>query len=571
MIIFESITWRNFLSTGQQPTTVELNKNKTTLIIGPNGAGKSTLLDVLCFSLYNKSFRKINRSQLVNSVNDKDAFVEVNFTIGKRKWKIERGIKPNIFKIYCDGKELDQKSSAIDQQKWLEQNVLKMDFRSFTQVVILGSSTFVPFMQLSQSHRREVIEDILDIKIFSSMNLILKEKLRILKEDVKILELKKDTLKDKVEMQKDFIEELENRGKENIETRKKSITKFLQECEFYTLKNSEIEEKIFETNKQLEEVTGASQKLKKLVNLKGTISQKLSAITSENDFFRDNTVCPTCTQNIDEKFRLNKIDESEQKCQEFKHGLEEIKKAIKDEEIRENYFLSLSREITNLNHEISQNNTRVSGYQRQIRDLETEIQTIARQLENRNIEHEKLENFKTKLDETFTSLSEAKDSILYHNFSHNLLKDSGIKSKIIKKYLPLINQQVNRYLQMMDLYINFSLDEEFNETIESPIHEDFTYHSFSEGEKARIDLALIFSWREVAKFKSSVSTNLIIFDEIFDSSLDGSGTDEFLKIIRYIIKDANIIVISHKGGLEDKFDRVITYEKQKGFSYKIET
>lgn len=571
MIIFKNIRWKNFLSTGNYFTEIQLDKVSTTLQIGANGNGKSTLLDALTFSLFNKPFRSVTKPLLVNSTNDKDCLVEIEFSIGSTEYKVRRGIKPNLFEIYRDGKILDQNASATDQQKWFEQTVLKMNYKSFTQIVILGSSNFVPFMQLPQSHRREVIEDILDIKIFSSMNSILKEKLKILKEDVKLLELKKDNLKDKVEMQKDFIEELENRGKENIQTRKQTITKLIKECESYSLKNSKIEEQIFTSNKQLEEVTGASQKLKKLVNLKGTITQKLATASTENVFFKVNTVCPTCTQDIDEEFRLNKIDQLEKRSQELKNGIEEIEKVIRDEEICEAHFLKLSKEITNLNHEISQNNTRVSGFQRQIRDLEAEIQTITGQLENRNTEHEKLESFKNKLEETFNQLTETKDSILHYNFSHNLLKDSGVKSKIIKKYLPLINQQANRYLQMMDLYINFSLDEEFNETIESPIHEDFTYHSFSEGEKARIDLALIFSWREVAKFKSSVSTNLIIFDEIFDSSLDGSGTDEFLKIIRYIIKDANIIVISHKTGLEDKFDRVITYEKQKGFSYKTET
>lgn len=571
MILFKTIRWKNFLSTGNYFSEIQLDKVPTTLQIGANGNGKSTLLDALTFSLFNKPFRSVTKPLLVNSTNDKDCLVEIEFSIGSIEYKIRRGIKPNLFEIYRDGKLLDQNSSATDQQKWFEQTILKMNYKSFCQIVILGSSNFVPFMQLPQSHRREVIEDILDIKIFSSMNSILKEKLKILKEDVKLLELKKDNLKDKVEMQKNFIEELENRGKENVQTRKQTITKLIKECEHYSLKNSEIEEQIFTTNKQLEEVTGASQKLKKLVNLKGTITQKLATASTENVFFKVNTVCPTCTQDIDEEFRLNKINQLETRSKELKNGIEEIEKVIQDEEIREGHFLKLSKEITNLNHEISQNNTRVSGFQRQIRDLEAEIQTITRQLENRNTEHEKLEDFKSKLEDTFNQLTETKDSILHYNFSHNLLKDSGIKSKIIKKYLPLINQQANRYLQMMDLYINFNLDEEFNETIESPIHENFTYHSFSEGEKARIDLALIFSWREVAKFKSSVSTNLIIFDEIFDSSLDGSGTDEFLKIIRYIIKDANIIVISHKTGLEDKFDRIITYEKQKGFSYKTET
>ncbi len=569
MIIFETVSWRNFLSTGQQSTTINLNKNNTTLIIGTNGAGKSTILDALCFSLFNKPFRKINRPQLINSVNEKDLLVEVEFSIGKTKWKVQRGIKPNIFKIFRDNKELDQKSSTIDQQKWLEQNVLKMDFRSFTQIVILGSSTFVPFMQLSAANRREVIEDLLDIKIFSSMNIVIKEKIRSLKEEVKTLELKKESLLDKVKMQKNFIEEVENRGKENISKKKELISKLDSEVEFYLKETASIEENIFSKQKDLEYYSNASDKLRKLGNLKGKISQKVSTITKEHKFFTENTVCPTCTQEIDEKFRLNRINDAQNKAKELQSGYKELEEAIKEEEERERQFTILSKEITKLTNEISQNNTRISLNQRQIQDLETEIQTIAEQLENRNTEHQKLEEFKNNLQITYNELAERKDSINYYDFTYSLLKDGGVKTKIIKKYLPLINQQVNRYLQMMDFYINFTLDEEFNETVQSPIHEDFSYASFSEGEKMRIDLALLFTWREVARMKNSVNTNLLIMDEVFDSSLDGFGTEEFLKIIKYVIKDANVFVISHKTGLDDRFENVIKFEKVKGFSRMV--
>ena len=569
MIIFENISWRNFLSTGQQPTTINFNKNKTTLIIGSNGAGKSTLLDALCFSLYNKPFRKINRPQLINSINDRDVFVEVNFTIGKTKWKIERGIKPNIFKIYRDGKELDQKASAIDQQKWLEQNVLKMDFRSFTQVVILGSSNFVPFMQLSAAHRREVIEDLLDIKIFSSMNTLIKEKIRQSKEEIKILDLKKESFLDKVKMQENFIEELENRGKENIQKKLHSISTLDKEVEVFMRESGILEENIFEKQKEVEEYVGAGDKLRKFGTLKGKISQKVSTLTKEHKFFTENTVCPTCTQEIDDTFRINRINDAQNKAKELQFGYTELEEAIKEEEGRERQFNTITKEILKLTNDISQNNIKISGYQRQIRDLESEVQTITKQLENRNTEHEKLESFKDNLKITYDSLASKKDTINYYDFSYSLLKDGGVKSKIIKKYLPLINQQVNRYLQMMDFYINFTLDEEFNETVQSPIHEDFSYSSFSEGEKQRIDLALLFTWREVARLKNSVNCNLMILDEIFDSSLDSTGTEEFLKIIRYVIKDANIFVISHKTGLEDKFESVLRFEKVKGFSHMI--
>jgi DNA repair exonuclease SbcCD ATPase subunit len=569
VIIFENISWRNFLSTGQQPTTINFNKNKTTLIIGSNGAGKSTLLDALCFSLYNKPFRKINRPQLINSINDRDVFVEVNFTIGKTKWKIERGIKPNIFKIYRDGKELDQKASAIDQQKWLEQNVLKMDFRSFTQVVILGSSNFVPFMQLSAAHRREVIEDLLDIKIFSSMNTLIKEKIRQSKEEIKILDLKKESFLDKVKMQENFIEELENRGKENIQKKLYSISTLDKEVEVFMRESGILEENIFEKQKKVEEYVGASDKLRKFGTLKGKISQKVSTLTKEHKFFTENTVCPTCTQEIDDTFRINRINDAQNKAKELQSGYTELEEAIKEEEGRERQFNTITKEILKLTNDISQNNIKISGYQRQIRDLESEVQTITKQLENRNTEHEKLESFKDNLKITYDSLASKKDTINYYDFSYSLLKDGGVKSKIIKKYLPLINQQVNRYLQMMDFYINFEFDAEFNEYIKSPIHEDFSYSSFSEGEKQRIDLALLFTWREVARLKNSVNCNLMILDEIFDSSLDSTGTEEFLKIIRYVIKDANIFVISHKTGLEDKFESVLRFEKVKGFSHMI--
>ena len=569
MILFKTIRWKNFLSTGNQYTEVDFTKNKTNLIIGTNGAGKSTVLDALTFSLFGKPFRKINKPQLINSVNEKDCKVEVEFSIGTTTWKIVRGIKPAIFEIWRNGAALDQSSAALDQQKWLEQNVLKMNYKSFTQIVILGSSTFVPFMQLPAAHRREVIEDLLDIKIFSSMNTLIKEKIRIVKEDIKVLELKKESLLDKVKMQKEFIEELENRGNANINANKEKIVKLDMEVGVYMNENATLEEDIFKYTKEQEIVTGASEKLRKLGNLKGKISQKVSTITQEHKFFTENTVCPTCTQSIDEEFRINRITDAQNKAKELQSGYQELEEAIKEEEERERQFTALSKEITKLTHGISQNNTKITGCQRQIRDLESEIQTITENLANRNSEHEKLESFNKNLKTTYDELASRKDTINYYDFSYSLLKDGGVKSKIIKKYLPLINQQVNRYLQMMDFYINFTLDEEFNETVQSPIHEDFSYASFSEGEKMRIDLALLFTWREVARMKNSVNTNLLIMDEVFDSSLDGFGTEEFLKIIRYVIKDANIFVISHKTGLEDKFESVIKFEKVKGFSRMV--
>ena len=566
MILFEKVRWKNFLSTGNQYTEINFTEYDTNLIIGTNGAGKSTVLDALTFSLFSKPFRKINKGQLVNTVNEKDCKVEVEFIVNGICWKVIRGIKPNIFEIWKDGRLLNQFSHSADQQKWLEQNVIKMNYKSFTQIVILGSRAFVPFMQLTNTHRREVIEDLLDIKIFSSMNSIIKDKIRQRKEEIKVLTLKKESLNDKVQMQENFIEELELRGKENIEEKKSKIKVLGIEVDTHMEKNEMTEGDVKDLIDEQEKVTGATKKLRELGNLKGKISQKVTTITKEHKFFTDNTVCPTCTQSIEEEFRINKINDAQTKAKELQSGYKELEQAIKEEEERERHFTKLSKEITNLTHGISKNNTRISGCQRQIRDLESEIQTLTEQLADRNTEHEKLESFKESLTTTYNELVSQKDSISYYDFSYGLLKDGGVKSKIIKKYLPLINQQVNRYLQMMDFYINFILDEEFNETVSSPIHEDFSYASFSEGEKMRIDLALLFTWREVARMKNSVNTNLLIMDEVFDSSLDGYGTEEFLKIIKYVIKDANIFVISHKVGLEDRFDSVTRFEKVKGFS-----
>ena len=566
MITFKKISWKNFLSTGNHPIEVKLDERSTTLIVGQNGAGKSTILDALTFVLYGKSFRKINKSQLINTTNEKNCEVDIEFSVNSTDWKILRGIKPNIFKIFKNGEELNQSSHAGDQQKWLEQNVLKMNYKSFTQIVILGSSTFVPFMQLNGSSRREVVEDLLDIKIFSSMNNLIKEKIRFVREEVRTFELKKESLKDKAEMQSQFIEEIENRGKENIKDKEGKIKELTIEVDTHLEHNQLKESNMSDLIKEQEEVAGSGEKLKKLNNLKGKFTQKVATITKEHKFFTDNTICPTCTQSIEEEFRVNRIDEAQSKAKELQSGYKELEQAIKTEEDRELQFTNLSKEITQLTHGISKNNTRISGCQRQIRDLESEVQKLTTQLANRNTEHDKLEEFRSSLQNTYENLAEKKEKITYYDFTYGLLKDGGVKSMIIKKYLPLINQQVNKYLQMMDFYINFKLDEEFNETIESPIHEDFSYASFSEGEKMRIDLALLFTWREVARFKNSVNTNLLIMDEVFDSSLDGFGTEEFLKIIKYVIQDANIFVISHKTGMDERFENVIKFDKVKGFS-----
>ena len=566
MITFQKIRWKNFLSTGDQFSEIDFQENATNLIVGTNGSGKSTVLDALTFSLFNKPFRKINKSQLVNATNEKDSQVEVEFDINGRQYLVRRCMKPNLFEIEVDGQKMHKQADDRAMQKILEENILKVNYKSFTQIVILGSSAFVPFMQLSGSNRREVIEDLLDIRIFSAMNVIIREKIKNQKDEIRVLDLSRENVKDKLEMQKKFIEELENRGKENIKGKKEKINSLIKETDEYVSTNEELEMEVTGLIEDQEKVTGANKKLKTLNKYKGQLTQKVSSITKEHKFFTDNTVCPTCTQDIEESFRLNRINDAQTKAKELQTGFQELEKAIKNEEEREHLFTKLSKEITKLNNDISQNNTRISGYNRQIRDLESEIQKLTTQLANRNTEDEKLKEFNQSLQNIFKELADKKTDIMYHDFAYSLLKDDGVKTKIIKKYLPLINQQVNRYLQMMDFYINFKLDEEFSETIESPIHENFSYSSFSEGEKMRIDLALLFTWREVARVKNSVNTNLLIMDEVFDSSLDGMGTEEFLKIIRFVIKDANVFVISHKADLHDKFNSVIRFEKVKGFS-----
>ena len=566
MITFQKIKWKNFLSTGDHWSEIDFQGHTTNLVVGTNGSGKSTMLDALTFALFNKPFRKINKSQLVNATNEKDCVVEVEFSVNSKDYLVRRSIKPNKFDIEVNGTLMHKESDDRLNQKILEENILKVNYKSFTQIVILGSSSFVPFMQLSTSNRRDVIEDLLDIRIFSAMNNLIKEKIRTEKEKIRALDLKRDNIKDKISMQENFIKELEEQGKTNIAENEKKRDKLGDEICVLTMKNEDLDDKVYGLTEEQKNVTGAGEKLLKLNNLKGKISNKVATLTKEHKFFTGNRVCPTCTQDIEEEFRLNKIGDVEIKASELRKGYEELESSIKSEQERERQFNKLTKEISKLNNGISKNNTQISGFQRQIRDLESEAKRFTEQLANRSTENEKLIEFNSSLQTTLEESSDRREEVVYHDFAYSLLKDDGVKTKIIKKYLPFINQQVNRYLQLMDFYINFTLNEEFVETVRSPIHEDFSYSSFSEGEKMRIDLALLFTWREVARVKNSVNTNLLIMDEVFDSSLDGFGTDEFLKIIRFVIKDANVFVISHKTELHDKFNSVIKFDKIKGFS-----
>ena len=536
--------------------------------MGSNGSGKSTILDALTFVLYNKPFRKINKPQLVNSVNEKDCLVEIEFSIGSREYKVIRGIKPNVFEIWIDGKVQNQDAAQSDQQKKLEEGILKLNYKSFTQTVILGSATFVPFMQLTSANRRDIVEDLLDIKIFSTMNGILKDRVRSCNEVIREASIRKDMIEDKIEMQESFIKDIEKSGKERIDRKEKQVENFHKEVDVIMDENDGKTLKIMdELQPKLENLNNTKKTLKKLNTIKVKLEQKIQNIVEEHKFFEDNTVCPTCTQPLEEQFRLDKIVDIQEKSKELNEGYKELEAAINVEQEKDIEFTNCSSEINRLNNDISTNNVRISGINRQIKNLRKEIQDVADQVSNRNTERETLKNLKEDLDKTEKERSSQREEVSYLDFAHSLMKDGGVKSKIIKKYLPLMNQQINKYLQMMDFYINFSLDEEFKESIRSPIHEDFSYDSFSEGEKMRIDLSLLFTWRDIAKMRNSASTNLLILDEIFDSSLDGAGTDFFTTIIKFVIQDAHVFVISHKTDeLMDKFDRIIKFDKVKGFS-----
>ena len=536
--------------------------------MGSNGSGKSTILDALTFVLYNKPFRKINKPQLVNSVNEKDCLVEIEFSIGSREYKVIRGIKPNVFEIWIDGKVQNQDAAQADQQKKLEEGILKLNYKSFTQTVILGSATFVPFMQLTSANRRDIVEDLLDIKIFSTMNGILKDRVRSCNEVIREASIRKDMIEDKIEMQESFIRDIEKSGKERIDRKEKQVENLHKEVDVIMDENDGKTLKIMdELQPKLENLNNTKKTLKKLNTIKVKLEQKIQNIVEEHKFFEDNTVCPTCTQPLEEQFRLDKIVDIQEKSKELNEGYKELEAAINVEQEKDIEFTNCSSEINRLNNDISTNNVRISGINRQIKNLRKEIQDVADQVSNRNTERETLKNLKEDLDKTEKERSSQREEVSYLDFAHSLMKDGGVKSKIIKKYLPLMNQQINKYLQMMDFYINFSLDEEFKESIRSPIHEDFSYDSFSEGEKMRIDLSLLFTWRDIAKMRNSASTNLLILDEIFDSSLDGAGTDFFTTIIKFVIQDAHVFVISHKTDeLMDKFDRIIKFDKVKGFS-----
>jgi DNA repair exonuclease SbcCD ATPase subunit len=567
VIIFKKVRYKNFLSTGQQFIEIQLDRAQSTLVVGENGAGKSTMLDALCFGLFQRAFRNIKKDQLVNSINEKECVVEVEFIVGQNYYKIIRGIKPNTFEIWCNDVMLNQDAAQRDYQKHLESTILKLNFRSFTQVVILGNASFVPFMQLRARHRRQVVEEILDIEIFSKMNLLFREKQKNQDEVIKQSEFNCQLIDSKIDSQKKHIEDMSGNKQQTIEKRKLEIEKAQTDIDNYQLDIDKVNTEKAELQKQILDESKINNKYKQLHNLEAKLENTCSKHKKDLGFFQTHNDCPTCQQVIDEAFKSTMIGKKAEKVQELEGALGQIEKDIKSTEDRLDIINKTMVAIREKELLVNRYETSISEIKKYMANKQNEVDELEDDKFTTGVATGKLEELQEQLTSAETAKTKQKEQKNYLDTARYLMQDTGIKTKIIKQYLPIMNQLINKNLADMDFFVNFTLDDEFNETIKSRHRDEFNYHSFSEGEKLRIDLAILFTWREIAKLKNSTNTNLLILDEIFDSSLDASGTDEFMRILSNKLAKENVFVISHKGDtLIDKFPRVMKFEKYKNFT-----
>jgi DNA repair exonuclease SbcCD ATPase subunit len=570
MILFKTVRYKNFLSSGNVFTQIDLDRSKTTLIIGDNGAGKSTMLDALTFGLFGKPFRNVNKPQLVNSVNEREAVVEVEFLVGKKHILVRRGIKPNFFEIETDGTQLQQNANVRDFQEFLEKNVLKLNYKSFTQIVILGNSSFVPFMQLKAADRRDIIEDLLDIQIFSSMNNILKAYAIDNKIKIDETKLARDLLENKIDLKENYILQLKRKTKTLITKYEKDIKKSLDEKDSRIKQIDEINKSVEEFLNEVSDAKQVNDKHDKLTEYQRSILRNVDSEQKNISFFESNDDCPTCKQNIDHAFKHKEIIQKQKKIEEFKSAVDKIDEELDETRNRLSAIQSIQENIQNHQTTIQSINNGISVIDQYVKKQQENINHLEQDTGDINDERKKLKEYGKEFKEIEVQTEELIEEKFIHETARNILKDEGIKSRIIKQYLPIMNKLINKYLTQMNFFVSFNLDENFNEEIKSRYRDDFTYDSFSEGEKMRIDLSLLFTWRTVAKLKNSVNTNLLILDEVFDSSLDGDGTDEFMKIVNEQGTTTNVFVISHKGDtLYDKFRVHMKFEKRKNFSVII--